>query len=79
MDQTLIKSLGLSLRTFNCLIGVGITKVDDVLMMSDEDLLKIRNFGDRPLEELHQQLALRGLSHNHDGTDGNGLRGSGYT
>ena len=30
--------------------------------MSDNELLKIRNFGEKSLEELHQKLAERGIS-----------------
>jgi hypothetical protein len=30
--------------------------------MSDDDLLKIRNFGDKSLEELRQKLAERGIT-----------------
>ncbi len=60
-------------------MSADITKISEVLMMSDEDLLKLRNFREKSLAELHQQLALRGLSHNHDGTDGEGLENSEYT
>jgi hypothetical protein len=30
--------------------------------MSDEDLMKIRNFGEKSLEELREKLTLRGIS-----------------
>jgi hypothetical protein len=36
--------------------------VGEVLDMSDDDLLKIRNFGDKSLDELHEKLAERGIT-----------------
>ena len=60
--QTPIVRLGLSPRTLDCLISVDVTKVGEVLEMSDEDLLKIRNFGDKSLEELRGTLAERGIA-----------------
>ena len=60
--QTPIERLELSPRTLNCLKRAHITKVGEVLDLSDEDLLKIRNFGDKSLEELRGKLAERGIS-----------------
>lgn len=60
--QTPIERLDLSPRTLNCLKRAHITKVGEVLEMSDDDLLKIRNFGDKSLEELRQKLAERGIA-----------------
>ena len=60
--QTPIVRLGLSPRTLDCLISVDVTKVGEVLEMSDEDLLKIRNFGEKSLEELRRKWAEMGLS-----------------
>jgi DNA-directed RNA polymerase subunit alpha len=60
--QTPIERLDLSPRTLNCLKRAHITKVGEVLEMSDDDLLKIRNFGDKSLEELRQTLAERGIT-----------------
>ena len=60
--QTPIDRLELSPRTLNCLKRAHITKVGEVLDMSDEDLLKIRNFGDKSLNELREKLAERGIS-----------------
>jgi DNA-directed RNA polymerase subunit alpha len=60
--QTPIERLDVSPRTLNCLKRAHITKVGEVLEMSDDDLLKIRNFGDKSLEELRQKLAERGIS-----------------
>lgn len=60
--QTPIERLELSPRTLNCLKRAHITKVGEVLELSDDDLLKIRNFGDKSLDELHQKLAERGIT-----------------
>ena len=59
--QTPIERLDLSPRTLNCLKRAHITRVGEVLEMSDEELLKIRNFGDRSLTELREKLAERGI------------------
>ncbi|HLF05475.1 MAG TPA: DNA-directed RNA polymerase subunit alpha [Dehalococcoidia bacterium] len=59
--QTPIEKLGLSPRTLNCLKRAHIVKVGEVLEMSNEDLLKIRNFGEKSLEELHRKLGELGV------------------
>ena len=59
--QTPIEKLELSPRTLNCLKRAHISKVGEVLEMSDEDLLKIRNFGDKSLVELQAKLAEHGI------------------
>ena len=60
--QTPIDRLELSPRTVNCLKRAHITRVGEVLEMSEDDLLKIRNFGDKSLEELYEKLAERGIA-----------------
>ena len=60
--QTPIDRLELSPRTLNCLKRAHITRVGEVLEMSEEDLLKIRNFGDKSLEELYEKLDERGIA-----------------
>ena len=59
--QTPIESLQLSPRTLNCLKRAQINRVGEVLEMADEDLLKIRNFGDKSLDELKEKLAEHGI------------------
>ncbi|MSQ06301.1 MAG: DNA-directed RNA polymerase subunit alpha [Dehalococcoidia bacterium] len=59
--QTPIDKLGLSPRTLNCLKRAHIGKVGEVLEMSNEDLLKIRNFGEKSLEELQRKLSELGV------------------
>ena len=60
--QNPIERLDLSPRTLNCLKRAHITRVGEVLDMSDDDLLKIRNFGDKSLDELHEKLAEKGIT-----------------
>lgn len=60
--QTPIERLELSPRTLNCLKRAHITRIGEVLEMSDDDLLKIRNFGEKSLSELRRKLAERSLA-----------------
>ena len=59
-----IEQLDLSVRVFNSLKRTGITKVGEMLEMldrGDETMLAIRNFGEKSLEELKQQLQAKGF------------------
>ena len=56
-----IEDLDLSVRAYNCLKRAGITKVGQVLEMTEDDLLGVRNFGRKSLDELRERLAARGL------------------
>ena len=67
--QTPIERLDLSHRTLNCLKRAHITRVGEVLEMSDDDLLKIRNFGEKSLSELRSRLAEQGVGSEGDGAD----------
>ena len=60
--QTPIERLELSHRTLNCLKRAHITRVGEVLEMSDDELLKIRNFGEKSLSELRTRLAEQGVA-----------------
>jgi len=60
----LIDDLGLSVRAFNCLKRAGITKVGEVLeklQKGDDEILLIRNFGKKSLEELKRKLRAKGF------------------
>lgn len=59
--NSLVEDLGLSSRTLNCLKRSEINKVGDLLERTQEDLLTIRNFGERSLNELIAQLEARGF------------------
>jgi DNA-directed RNA polymerase subunit alpha len=54
-----LDSLGLSARTLNCLKRDGLNIVGEVLEKGKEDLLNIRNFGEKSLEELNEALETR--------------------
>ncbi len=57
IHSTPLTTLALSPRTLNALLRAHITSIGQVLEMSDEELIRIRNFGDRCLAELDQKLA----------------------
>lgn len=62
--DTPIEQLDLSVRVFNSLKRTGITKVGEMLEMLDrgeETMLAIRNFGEKSLDELKQQLRQKGF------------------
>jgi hypothetical protein len=54
--QTAIEKLELSPRTLNCLKRAHLGKVGQVLELTNSELLKIRNFGEKSLEELLAKL-----------------------
>jgi DNA-directed RNA polymerase subunit alpha len=56
-----IEDLNLSVRAYNCLKRAGITKVGQILEMSADDLLGVRNFGQKSLDELRERLQAHGL------------------
>ncbi|HLQ35977.1 MAG TPA: DNA-directed RNA polymerase subunit alpha C-terminal domain-containing protein, partial [Chloroflexota bacterium] len=56
-----IEELDLSTRSYNCLKRSNITKVGQVLAMNEDDLLSVRNFGRKSLDELYDRLRVRGL------------------
>jgi DNA-directed RNA polymerase subunit alpha len=59
--ETPIEELDLSVRAYNCLKRSGLTKVGQVLTMSEDDLLAVRNFGEKSLHELRDSLIARRL------------------
>ena len=62
--ETSIEDLDLSVRAFNCLKRAGITKVGEILERlerDEEELLAIRNFGQKSLEELKLNLEAKGF------------------
>ena len=56
-----IERLELSARTLNCLKRAKINKVGEVLEKSRSELLRIKNFGEKSLTELHERLRSLGL------------------
>ena len=65
-----IEQLDLSQRTYNCLKRSQITKVGQVMQMSEDELLSLRNFGQKSLEELRERLRQHGLVE--EGDEGEG-------
>lgn len=60
--ETPIEDVDFSVRTFNCLKKESINTLGELVRKSPEDLLGIRNFGKRSLEEAIEKLAQFGLS-----------------
>jgi DNA-directed RNA polymerase subunit alpha len=59
-----IEDLDLSVRAFNCLKRAGIAKVGEIierLERDEEELLAIRNFGQKSLDELKESLKAKGF------------------
>ena len=57
-----VETLNLSVRSFNCLKRAGISKVSELLDMSEDEIIKMRNFGKKSLDEIKLVLEDRGLS-----------------
>jgi len=59
--------LGLTIRTFNCLLNLGLESVGQLVQISEPEMLKTRNFGHRSLDEIKKVLGkLGGLRLNMD-------------
>ena len=56
-----IEELGLSVRTYNCLKRSNIATVGQILERTEEDLLALRNFGRKSLDELNERLQAFGI------------------
>jgi DNA-directed RNA polymerase subunit alpha len=59
-----IEELDLSVRAYNCLKRAGLTRVGEILermAQGDEEMLIIRNFGQKSLEELKESVQAKGL------------------
>jgi DNA-directed RNA polymerase subunit alpha len=57
-----INELEFSVRAHNCLISSGIKRVIDLVNLTEDDLLKIKNFGRKSLREVNEILGAFGLS-----------------
>jgi len=68
-----IEQLELSQRTYNCLKRSQITKVGQILQMSENELLSLRNFGQKSLVELREKLQEHGVLPESVGGDGTTL------
>lgn len=57
-----IEDLNLTVRSYNCLKREGIHSVGELVARSEQDLLDIRNFGAKSIEEVKQKLIDMGLA-----------------
>ena len=57
-----IDDLDLSVRSYNCLKRAGISSVEELVKMTEEEMMKVRNLGRKSLEEVQQKLEELGLS-----------------
>ena len=60
-----VEELDLSSRTLNCLKRAGLDKVGEVMEKNREDLLKIRNFGEKSYNELYDKFRELGILPDH--------------
>ena len=58
-----VENLNLTMRTLNCLKRASIHKVGEVLEKDRDELLRIRNFGEKSLDELDERLREIGITH----------------
>jgi len=61
-----IEELELSVRAHNCLINAGVKKILDLVNIQEEDVLKIKNFGRKSLNEVKASMKAFGLSYDMD-------------
>ena len=57
-----VEDLNLTVRSYNCLKREGIHTVSELVSRSEQDLLDIRNFGSKSIDEVKAKLAELGLS-----------------
>ncbi|HSH22032.1 MAG TPA: DNA-directed RNA polymerase subunit alpha [Candidatus Caenarcaniphilales bacterium] len=63
-----IEDLDLPMRAYNSLKRNNIVKVGQLLQLQDDDLLRMRNFGKKSLDEMKERLRMRGFLPPDDGT-----------
>ena len=61
LDQIPIEELDLSVRAFNCLKANDITTVGQLLGKKEDELLSLRNFGRKSLDEIKEKLVEKGF------------------
>ena len=57
-----IEELDLSVRSFNCLKRANINTVADLVSKTEDEMIKVRNLGRKPLEEVKLKLQAMNLS-----------------
>ncbi len=61
LNEVPVEDLELSVRALNCLKANDITKLGDLLAMRLEELMALRNFGTKSLDEIKQKLVAKGF------------------
>ena len=56
-----IEELDLSVRPYNCLKRAGINTVGDLLQRTEDEVVNVKNFGRKSLDEVKEKLAAMGL------------------
>jgi DNA-directed RNA polymerase subunit alpha len=59
--STPIEDLDLTVRSYNCLKREGINTVSELIALSEDQLMNIRNFGSKSVDEVRDKLATLGL------------------
>jgi len=57
-----IEDLDLSVRPYNCLKRAGINTVGDLMQRTEEEIVSVKNFGRKSLDEVREKLTALGLS-----------------
>ena len=57
-----IEELDLSVRPYNCLKRAGINTVGDLMQRTEEEIVSVKNFGRKSLDEVRDKLTTLGLS-----------------
>jgi DNA-directed RNA polymerase subunit alpha len=56
-----IEELDLTVRSYNCLKREGINTVAELINLSEDQLMNIRNFGSKSVDEVRDKLTSMGL------------------
>ena len=59
---TPVESMDLSVRSYNCLKREGINTISELVALSEHQLMNIRNFGQKSVDEVRDKLVEMGLS-----------------
>jgi DNA-directed RNA polymerase subunit alpha len=59
--STPIEDLDLTVRSYNCLKREGINTVSELIALSEDQLMNIRNFGSKSVDEVRDKLTSMGL------------------
>lgn len=68
-NNMLIEELDLSVRSYNCLKRYGISTIDDLTQMTEDELVKVRNLGKKSLKEVKDKVYSLNLEFRKDNRD----------